>query len=64
MSYPISHIEGIDGDAAKSLKAAGIRSTERLLDRVFAGRLSALVLNYLKVEASKIEGGEERNETQ
>jgi predicted RecB family nuclease len=32
MSYPITDIEGIDGDAAKSLKSAGIRSTERLLE--------------------------------
>ncbi len=33
MSYPISAIEEIDGDAAKALRSAGIRSTERLLDR-------------------------------
>lgn len=32
MSYSISSIEQIDGDAAKALRAAGIRSTERLLE--------------------------------
>lgn len=32
MSYPLTHIEGLDGDEIKSLKAAGIRSTERLLE--------------------------------
>jgi hypothetical protein len=32
MSYPITDIEGIDGDAAKILKSVKIRSTERLLE--------------------------------
>ena len=32
MSYPITDIGGIDGEAAKTLKSAGIRSTARLLD--------------------------------
>jgi predicted flap endonuclease-1-like 5' DNA nuclease len=32
MSYPITDIGGIDGDAAASLKSAGIRSTGKLLD--------------------------------
>ncbi len=32
MSYPLTHIEGLDVDEIKSLKAAGIRTTERLLD--------------------------------
>jgi predicted RecB family nuclease len=31
MSYPITDIGGIDGEAAKTLKSVGIRSTERLL---------------------------------
>ncbi len=31
MSYPITDIGGIDGDAARTLKAVGIRSTDRLL---------------------------------
>jgi hypothetical protein len=33
MSYPITHIEGLDADEAKSLKTAGIRTTERLLEQ-------------------------------
>jgi hypothetical protein len=32
MSYPLTHIEGLDVDEMKSLKANGIRSTERLLE--------------------------------
>src|SRR5450432_2896552 len=31
MSYPITDIEGISGEAAATLKSVGIRSTERLL---------------------------------
>ncbi len=33
MSYPITDIEGIDGEVAATLKSAGIRSTGRLLER-------------------------------
>jgi hypothetical protein len=40
MSYPITDIGGIDGEAAKSLKSVGIRSTARLLEeaRTVKGR--------------------------
>ncbi len=40
MSYPITDIEGIDGEAAETLKSVGIRSTERLLEaaRTVKGR--------------------------
>ena len=40
MTYPISDINGIDGEAAEILKSVGIRSTERLLDsaRTVRGR--------------------------
>jgi len=40
MSYPITDIEGIDGDVAAVLKSAGIRSTNRLLEaaRTVKGR--------------------------
>jgi len=40
MSYPITDIEGIDGEAATILKSVGIRSTERLLEaaRTVRGR--------------------------
>ena len=32
MSYPITDIDGIDGEVATTLKSVGIRSTERLLE--------------------------------
>jgi predicted RecB family nuclease len=32
MSYPITDIEGIDGETAAILKSAGIRTTEKLLE--------------------------------
>ncbi len=40
MSYPITDIEGIDGEAAAILKSAGIRTTTRLLEsaRTLKGR--------------------------
>ena len=40
MSYPITAIDGIDGEAAALLKSVGIRSTERLLEtaRTLRGR--------------------------
>jgi len=40
MSYPITDIEGIDGEVAAILKSAGIRSTGRLLEvaRAVKGR--------------------------
>ena len=40
MSYPITDIDGIDGEAAATLKSAGIRSTGRLLEvaRTLRGR--------------------------
>jgi hypothetical protein len=40
MSYPITDIDGINGDVAATLKSAGIRSTERLLEaaRTVKGR--------------------------
>ena len=40
MSYPITDIDGIDGEAAAVLKSVGIRSTERLLEeaRTVKGR--------------------------
>jgi predicted RecB family nuclease len=32
MSYPITHVEGLDVDEVKTLKSLGIRTTERLLE--------------------------------
>lgn len=33
MSYPITDIEGVDGETAATLKAAGVRSTGALLEK-------------------------------
>jgi hypothetical protein len=40
MSYPITDIDGIDGEVAGVLKSVGIRSTDRLLEaaRTVKGR--------------------------
>ena len=40
MSYPITDIDGVDGDVAAVLKSVGIRSTDRLLEaaRTVKGR--------------------------
>lgn len=40
MSYPITDIEGIDGEVAKTFKSEGIRTTEKLLEaaRTVKGR--------------------------
>ena len=40
MSYPITDIDGIDGDVVVALKSVGIRSTDRLLEaaRTVKGR--------------------------
>jgi predicted RecB family nuclease len=32
MTYPITHVEGLDVDEIRSLRALGIRTTERLLE--------------------------------
>ena len=42
MSYPITDIDGIDGDVAVALKSVGIRSSDRLLEaaRTVKGRKS------------------------
>jgi predicted flap endonuclease-1-like 5' DNA nuclease len=32
MSYPISHIDGLDAEELKTLKSFGIRTTDRLLE--------------------------------
>ena len=46
MSYPITDIDGVDGEVAAILKSVGIRSTERLLE-------SARTLRMRKVLATK-----------
>lgn len=43
MSYPLTHIEGLDVDEIKSLKAIGIRTTERLLENAKSPKGRALI---------------------
>jgi len=43
MSYPLTHIEGLDVDEVKSLKAIGIRTTERLLEDAKSPKGRALI---------------------
>lgn len=43
MSYPLTHIEGLDVDEIKSLKAIGIRTTERLLEDAKSPKGRALI---------------------
>jgi hypothetical protein len=38
MTYPITHIEGIDADEVRALKSQGIRTTERLLEEAKSWR--------------------------
>jgi hypothetical protein len=38
MTYPISHIEGIDADEVRTLKSLGIRTTERFLEEAKSWR--------------------------
>jgi predicted RecB family nuclease len=43
MSYPLTHIEGLDVHEIKSLKAIGIRTTERLLEDAKSPKGRALI---------------------
>ena len=33
MSYPITDLDGVEGEVAEQLKSMGIRTTEKLLER-------------------------------
>ena len=53
MTYPITDIDGIDGEAAAVLKSVGIRSTDRLLEaaRTVKGRKELASKDRLRREA-------------
>ncbi|MSP32245.1 MAG: DUF4332 domain-containing protein [Pseudolabrys sp.] len=53
MSYPITDIEGIDGEVAATLKSVGIRSTGRLLE-------AACTVKRRKALADKTSFGEKQ----
>jgi hypothetical protein len=54
MSYPISDIGGIDDDSAAILKSAGIRSTERLLERASTVKQRKLLAEKTGIDAKKL----------
>ncbi|HEY6833234.1 MAG TPA: DUF4332 domain-containing protein [Pseudolabrys sp.] len=54
MSYPISDIGGIDDDKAATLKSAGIRSTERLLERASTVKQRKLLAEETGIDAKKL----------
>ena len=56
MSYPLTDIEGIDEDTAKRLKAAGIRSTESLLEKVGHLRGRKVIAEKTGIPASQLLG--------
>ena len=43
MSYPLTHIEGLDVEEIRSLKAIGIRTTERLLEEAKSPKGRAVI---------------------
>jgi hypothetical protein len=54
MSYPICDIGGIDDDIADTLKSAGIRSTQRLLERASTVNQRKLLSEQTGIEARKL----------
>lgn len=54
MSYPITEIGEIDGDRAAILKAAGIRSTARLLESASTVRQRRLLSEKTGIDATKL----------
>jgi len=54
MSYPLTHIEGLDVDEIKSLKAIGIRTTERLLEDAKSPRGRALIAAQTAISEKRL----------
>ena len=54
MSYPLTHIEGLDVDEIKSLKAIGIRTTERLLEDAKSPRGRALLAAKTEISEKRL----------
>jgi predicted RecB family nuclease len=54
MSYPLTHIEGLDVDEMKSLKAAGIRTTERLLESAKSPRGRKLLAAKTEISEKRL----------
>jgi predicted RecB family nuclease len=54
MSYPLTHIEGLDVDEIKSLKAIGIRTTERLLEDAKSPKGRALLAAKTEISEKRL----------
>ena len=54
MSYPLTHIEGLDVEELRSLKAAGIRSTERLLEEAKSPRGRRLLAAKTEINEKRL----------
>ena len=54
MTYPITHIEGLDGDEVKALKAEGIRTTETLLDRAASPKGRKLLASKTSISEKRL----------
>jgi predicted RecB family nuclease len=54
MSYPLTHIEGLDGEEIKSLKAVGIRTTERLLEEAKSPRGRKLLATKTDISEKRL----------
>ena len=54
MTYPITHIDGIDGDEVKALKLLGIRTTERLLEEAKSVRGRQQLAKKSNIDAKRL----------
>jgi predicted flap endonuclease-1-like 5' DNA nuclease len=54
MTYPVTDIQGIGSDAAASLKAAGIRTTDKLLDSAKTPKQRLSLASKAGVDEKKI----------
>ena len=54
MSYPLTHIEGLDVDEIKSLKSIGIRTTERLLEDAKSPKGRRLIAEKTEISEKRL----------
>jgi predicted RecB family nuclease len=54
MSYPLTHIEGLDVEEIRSLKAIGIRTTERLLEDAKSPKGRALIATKTAISEKRL----------
>lgn len=54
MSYPLTHIDGIDVEEISALKKAGIRTTARLLERARSPRARKLLADMTDIDERRL----------